>query len=142
VASRAAFQLKRRPDKKEYRLRRARSAGFVAALTQLGAATDPAFQRKRSTSPSASQKRKSVVIATSLEGRPCSPVRATASASTGAMHDSCGFRAGARRLGPAAPGFNLATRGDHECGARDKTDHSLNRDFASGTRPRGVRPSV
>jgi hypothetical protein len=46
----AAFQLKRRPGDNKYRFRRVRNAGSVAALTQLGAATDPAFQRKRSTS--------------------------------------------------------------------------------------------
>jgi hypothetical protein len=51
LSSSAAFQLKRRQDKKEYRFRRARSAGCVAALTELGAATHPAFQRKRSTRP-------------------------------------------------------------------------------------------
>ena len=49
MAASAAFQSKRRPDSKDYRFRRARNRGSVAALIQLGAATDPTFPRKRST---------------------------------------------------------------------------------------------
>jgi hypothetical protein len=46
--SSVAFQLKRRPDDEEYRFRRRRNRGSFAALTRVGAAKDPAFQRKRS----------------------------------------------------------------------------------------------
>jgi hypothetical protein len=51
-----SFRLKRRPDDEEYRFRWRRNRGSFAALTRVGAAKDPAFQRKRSTSPSQRQR--------------------------------------------------------------------------------------